>query len=379
MPKPGRKPFSTAMFHTAPLDSVTAAMLHDGNYDCRTMGWNLYHDRRISADRFAAFTEYQRRNRTNIICGASMSHAVNNYHQDRVNKTSAPDFLDPDLNKNNFHDARPSGLPALHGSKLLVRVLNLSGLNGVYSAAKQAKIAGFDGFGKPLKQQRTTGQPPVTEYRSTLDWLDEKLGIFQQPSAQFDIRRLASHRFLHALLEFKNKFRHATPFQPVWATVWADFSLREWIMPARWPQMLGVSSNPLDPTWLLLLRYPVREAGSLVRPTQLDSGWYAGHFPTPPPTHTPPPTSLTGHPMDLDAATRPRRHLPEFIHQEVDHFSHHLIACARVPACPPPALPPPQIRHYHLLARDYNDVPVWTERPHPAFAPMPATGGLTPP
>lgn len=360
------------MFHTAPLDSVTAAMLHDSDYDCRTMGWNLYHDRRISADRFAAFAEYQRRNRTNIICGASMSHAVSNYHQDRVNKTSAPDFLDPDLNKNNFHDARPSGLSALHGSKLLIRVLNLNRLNSVYRAAKQARIAGFDRFGKTVSRQRIPGHPPDTHQLSTLEWLDERLKVFQQPSAQFDDRRLASHHFLRALLEFMNSDRHTHPYQPVWATVWADFSLREWIVPARWPQMVGLRSDPAEPSWLLLLRYPVREAGSLVRPTQLDSGWYAEHFPTPP-------DAVTGHPMDLDAATRLRRHLPEFIHQQIDHFPHHLVACARVPACLPPALPPPQIRHYHLLARDYNDVPVWTERPHPAFAPMPATVGLTPP
>jgi hypothetical protein len=165
-----------------------------------------------------------------------------------------------------------------------------------------------------------------------------------------------------SLLGFLNEYRRVEPFQPVWATQWTEFSEREWDQPARWPQMLGVRAPTDRHSWLLLLRYPVREAGQIVCPTQLDGGWHPEHFPTPP-------SAPCGHPMDLDSTKRDRRHLPEFIHQQMDHTIDHLVACARLEAAPAIPLPPPQRRHYRILARDYHDVPAWATLPHPALVP----------
>jgi hypothetical protein len=354
------------MFHLAPLDSVVKEMLATGDDARRSMGWNLFHDQRIDSARFGGFDSYVSLSTLRISCADSMKRAVRLYHQFRVQRRSLadmPEFLDGTLNSANFHGMAP-GLPALHGSKLLVRVLNLSGLGSVYGAARVARVPEFDllpasSGALPL----STARPPMTISPSdVMEWLDRKLALFKDDtSTRFDRSRLRSHPFLLSLLDFVNKNRRDEPYQPVWATQWTEFSGREWDQPACWNQMLGV--RPADePKWLLLLRYPAREAGQIVRPTQLDGGWYAEHFPTPP-------SAPCGHSMDLDSTRRDRRHLPEFIHQQMDHTPDHLVACARLEPTPAIPLPPPQRRHLRILARDYRDVPAWATLPHPAMTP----------
>ena len=348
------------MFYTPPLEAIIDEMLQSTDDKTRTLGWNLFHDKRVSPERFDGFTDYLSSISFSITCPASMKDAVSKYHASRVRSRKLPDFLVEPLNQTNFH-SRSHSLPAVYGNRRLVRVLKLSHLGKVYQAAKVAGIRSLtDYLETKVLSDGTT---------ATIDihgWLDRKLGSFSDPSGCFDVTRLSKHSFLSSLLEFMNLYRRqGEPYQPVWATGWAEFSSRDWQKPGRWLQMLGVQPSP-SPSWLLLLAYDAREAGQIVRPTQLDCGWDPAHFPTPA-------SATSAHPMDLDDCQRERFPLPEFIHQQMDHFPTHMVACARVPGTHQPPLPPPQRRHYKILADHYSDVPTWVQRHHPAFPATPTT------
>lgn len=75
-----------------------------------------------------------------------------------------------------------------------------------------------------------------------------------------------------------------------------------------------------SPRWVMPLRYKVREAGTIARPTQLDADWYAYHFPSPPQT----PLAMGGHPMDL-GSPKAAQLLPEYIHKQIGHKIDHWI------------------------------------------------------
>ena len=355
------------MFYAPPLAGILEDLLRSGDEELSSMGWNLLHDRRIDTARFDGFASYLASARLNIACPATMKNAVLRYHTSRVQGGRPPDFLLENLNESNLH-GRQQGRVAIYGHRLLVRVLNLSKLGKPFAAAKFKGVDGFDDYLLPSPAAAPPGTRPSggTDSHTLVAWLDHKLARFKNdPSAGFNAALLARDAFLGALFTFMNTHRRSDPYQPVWATGWTEFSSGDWQQPERWPQMLGMRANndrPVSPSWLLLLRYPAREAGQIVRPTQLDAGWHPAHFPIPP-------SAPTGHAMDLDHTQRDHHPLPEYIHQQMDHTPAHLVACARVEAAPPMPLPTPQLRHYRLLENLYPDVPAWTQRPHPASAP----------
>ncbi len=49
-----------------------------------------------------------------------------------------------------------------------------------------------------------------------------------------------------------------------------------------WCEAVGLAKKPSQtPAWMAVLKYTVRSARRLIRPTQLEAGWYGRHFPTP--------------------------------------------------------------------------------------------------
>ncbi|MCC6356042.1 MAG: hypothetical protein IT577_19315 [Verrucomicrobiae bacterium] len=317
-------------------------MLADADNEVATMGWNLLHDGRIASARFEEFEHTTSAFLPAITSPSLLQDAINHYCDSRVHFSSSPDFLSAHLNLSNFHGEHDP-LPALHGSKLLTRVLNLGRLGPVFTRAKHDGVLEFADY----------GASPIVQ------WLDTRLMDFGLPSTGPDRDRLHQDTFLLVLLDYLNTFRKANPFQPVWATLWSEFIELDHKSPERWTALLGVRPSP-TPTWLLLLRYPVRQAGKLVRPTQLDAGWYPEHSPVPP-------SARTGHPMELDATQPQRFLLPEYIHQQIDHFPNHLVGCARVGGTPKRDLRPPQIRHLGMLRARYADAAAWSHHKHPAF------------
>jgi hypothetical protein len=125
-------------------------------------------------------------------------------------------------------------------------------------------------------------------------------------------------RFVECVLRAMNEHRIEHPFQPTWATAWSAFLPHEMAGPDRWAQALGLCKVDY-PRWFVLLRYRVREAGTLVRPTQLDAGWGVYHFPSPPQARL----ETGGKCMDLNIAGAGNPLLPEFIHKQIEHTMEH--------------------------------------------------------
>lgn len=123
--------------------------------------------------------------------------------------------------------------------------------------------------------------------------------------------------------------------------------------PERWVSALGVY-KPVHPRWFLLLKYTVREAGTVARPTQLDAGWGAYHFPSPPRA----PLPLGGHPMDLRLSPPATSVLPEFVHKQIRHTLRHWSDggrhIGRTSAPSGGTLVAVRLTHHELLTRVYG-------------------------
>jgi hypothetical protein len=107
--------------------------------------------------------------------------------------------------------------------------------------------------------------------------------------------------------------------QPTWAAEWD--SLKPLLIPNKplsWLQAVGVPRD--SPVWLAVLCYPLKNALREIttyRPTQLDAGWYAHHFPSPPQA----PLEKGGHTMFLNADDGREVAPPpvsEYVHEQVD-------------------------------------------------------------
>ena len=122
--------------------------------------------------------------------------------------------------------------------------------------------------------------------------------------------------FITAALRALNDFRDPTP--PVWCTTERDFRSHFNKSADRWLELLGVAT-PQRATWVILVLYHVWEAQRLFRPTVLESGWYAQHFPSPPNGTSP--TKDGGFTMDLGAASTEL--LREFVHSPVALQARH--------------------------------------------------------
>ena len=346
------------MFYVPPLSDVVEPMLNSADRDSAAMAWNLLSDKRISEQRVESF-QLRASQWLPVIDEATLRDALWHYFNSEINarhspatdapKEEWPEFLRETINGRNHHggplaDRELEPLP--HGNVRLVRVVNLCGLGRVFDRARGAKnsVLGdcppFDG------QPRFAG--------NLLQWLDERL----HGMAGADSTVLRSQPFLRALLRWMNEDRLTNPYQPAWATYWGTFALGDVDSPERWEERLGIRSDRAQPRWLLLLRYPVREARLLVRPTQLDAAWYPRHFPSPP-------EAGTGHPVDLGASPPHAGLQPEFIHEQIDHHPYHIVGCAR--AEPPPDDEFVARRHRHLgwLRDAYKPGFGWPTHPLP--------------
>lgn len=153
------------------------------------------------------------------------------------------------------------------------------------------------------------------------------------------------------------------PFNPTWVTTWTHFAE---ILPAvesdSWNNSLGVTTIGND--WQIVLRYPAKAAGRLYRPTQLESGYNAYHFPSPVSAGM----AVGGHPMDLSAATRrrPRGLFSEYIHGQIRMELDYWLAAGRLIGRTDYnlyQLSRLRKRHHRRLDKHYPDVKLWMPRP----------------
>ncbi|MBI3695658.1 MAG: hypothetical protein HY238_12575 [Acidobacteria bacterium] len=288
------------------------------------MARNLMHDHTVSEARQRVFEQFI----PSPCTGRELRRAIVEYFYKRVFTSPTPDFLDPNLNERNWALGIDPECP-------LFRLLDVTSFVMLFQWAHYAGRKPFDSF-------------PVMAYLTVQSWLDEQLAGGSESKEQF----------VKAFLDALNAYPGDT--RPVRVTTWDAFAPFLGQGPDRWFEVWGVPKWSF-PRWLIVLRYKASEAGTLVRPTQLDMGWNPYYFPPPPQASV----DAGGYAMALRSSPYSTRLLPMFIHRQIDHSMEHWTAadrlCDRVIRVEPD-LDLAAARHAHrqLLAEEYgSDVYAW--------------------
>ncbi|MEA2337645.1 MAG: hypothetical protein QOE82_1652, partial [Thermoanaerobaculia bacterium] len=266
---------------TPDVEHVLLEMLNSST-ELRALARNLMHDYRVTAPREAAARAFF----TQPLTAEAFGPAIRAYKSERVRASATPDFVEDELNGPNILAGSALGEHQISKDLYLGRVLNLSTLVEFFKKART--LLPFctltDGSSARIK-----------------DWVNE-----QMVETNWEA-------FIEDVLENLWPNKNADRAELCWATTWNTLEAVADEEAHRWAEVVGIPVEEGD--WLILLRYPVRRTGTLVRPTQLDAGWNALHFPSPPTT----PLTSGGHPMDLGDGTCHASIRSEFIHQQITH------------------------------------------------------------
>ena len=303
----------------------------------RIVGLNLMHDGRVTRVEERALIAYY--DAEGGGGGRDLLNGLGQYFTHEVRTRAVPRFAQAALNDANILVGRANGYDEVDGAFPLGRILDVSGLVRVFRWAKEQSLPGF------------TGMPDA--------WDDDPV-YWQWLDVQMDGGGTRAEPFLKRAFEAMRAYRlppDPQPFQPSWVTAWDDLEVVvETEPPQRWLEVLGVA-RPVAPRWLIALRYPAAHAGTVARPTQVSAGYYAYHFPSPPPV----PLSLGGHPADLDPVAGAGFGLvPEYIHEEIelnlDHFRAAGSRCAKMEDPTALDLSRQRLGHHAVLANSYGPV-----------------------
>lgn len=263
------------------MGQLATECTNDPEPSLQAIGWNLLADHRVSEERAEHFF---------VVTGepstvANLKRALDDYHRDWVCRRPDETYLSQSRNGRNF--VRKSSLPK--GTEL-ANALNVSGW--VYRLRTKDPRIGIK--------------------------LESRLKDLAGPSPPAD----AVEAFLMELFAAINSRRDG---RPMWAARWKelvksidDGSCR------TWNEAVGAWRR--RDSWQVVLRYPLAAVPTLVRPTQLDSGYYEYHFPSPP---FPRPTR-GGFTMALRELAVGAALVSEWIHPPIDLHIDHWIAGGRL-------------------------------------------------
>jgi hypothetical protein len=225
--------------------------------------------------------------------GAALARLILDYRK-KVKADPKSTFLDPKANQLNFD-------PATRISESrLIQVVDVTRMHdSALKLGSKRKIPEFVGYPDDVG----VDHPRVQQ------WLEEELQGSESNAVLF----------VDALLKLMNEMRGG--FNPAWVSPENDF--RRFINGGadRWAEAFGITPSAQPNHWLIVLAYPMREAGTLVRPTMLESGWNCSHFPSPPPSVTQTKPALpqdTGFCMDLDCASGATDLVSEMVHENIE-------------------------------------------------------------
>jgi hypothetical protein len=324
-------------------DLAIASWLASLEPDLRAIARNIMQDARVCVEREAEFDTFVDR----PVTAGSLERAVIDYFNERIRTRKLPDYVYRTMNGANLLTGHSVTQPIIHKDVKLVRVLDLNRLAPVYQWASDP------GRAKATWKKALTSFPVNPRSPEIAKWLDDELGAASAEDRE---------EFLGTVLDMVNSYRSGNPFQPTWATTWAAFETIVKEGAERWLETLGMAATP--PRWLMLLSYPVREAGTLAVPCVLDSGWYAYYFPTPAERDV-----VSGHPMDLRLRPKANQLIPEYIHKQIHHpIEHWYQAGSELRRAEKPNLEDitdQRMAHYRLLCRHYGSARVlsWMDMP----------------
>jgi hypothetical protein len=286
--------FPGSVFRSDTYQSALNQWMRSRNPEHRALALNLSCDHRVTHDQEREFQSYFK----SPYNGRALKKALTEYHKHRI-RTPSPAF------RSEAHlvaDCQNDDGPCCVGFDRqvdLVSVLCLSKLRDVLNQARNEVRPEW----LPLR---------YLELNNFDGWLEEQLLGRNRYSQELE-------DFIGAVLSVINyNMVVRGPFNPIWVTTWDKFepvanALRSdgELNADRWIQSVGIKT--IGPLWHIVLKYPARDAGFLYRPTQLDSGNYAYHFPSPLAAEK----SDGGHPMDLARTSLRSPLFPEYIHEQI--------------------------------------------------------------
>ena len=294
----------------------------------RAMARNMMHDHRVAELRETSFhAGYGSR--------LALEEALGSYHWDRIRFATTPDFLDRDLSKPNLVAGAP-GANLIDQDTPLVTFLDLNGLGAVYAWARLHPPADFPAVFEDF--------PRLSTDEAIATWLSDLVRMRGKATVVGAV--LAAKQAYRA--DLKNK-----PFHPVWAGLWDELKGQVATAgPDRWLESVGVWKGASG-RWIVPLCYSAFDAGTLVRPTVLDSGFYAHHFPSPPPPAPAVELRHGGCCMDLRISPPATGLVHEYIHQVMDfeprHWERAGAKCEPTLRAGPPGLVSQRRAHHRLL------------------------------
>jgi len=288
---------------------------------------------------------------------AEIARGVNDYFTTRVRESSSPDY-ESSFNSSNFIPFATAVADGVSEQTELVRVLDLTGL-------------------QPLYQWACATQHPTAKLfqdAPSTQWVtEERMGSQASPD---DRRRFVEAVFL-ALWDRHQAANSGTdpslrPFQPIWAAPWKSFEIEGYLGPEggddsppgvprgkgdRWLEVFGIA-RPSVGRSLILLRYKIeKRVNRLIRPTQLDSGYNAFHFPSWRDANV----AEGGYPMDLGRQSKSL--ISEWIHMPIEHRIADWDAAGRrysiTRQVTPSGLREQRVAHHELMRQRYPSLGNW--------------------
>ena len=302
----------------------------------RAMACNIIHDHRVQPERAQRFDNQ-------YLTGRALENALAKYFSECVRTAAPPDFVKDD-NRENIVAGAPSANLVDEDTRL-VTFLDLTGLDPLY---------------------RWAHEHPAAEYRDVFDVYEAEPnddGVAKWLTET--IKTIGKDTLVPAVLAVKRAIRNDSryrQFHPVWVGLEEEVgALLTAAQVDRWWEAVGVH-KARSPRWVIPLMYTVFEAGTLVRPTILDIGFYAHHFPSPPDA----PRRLGGCCMDLRTSPKTSRLVHEFVHQEIELLDRYWTAAGSLclPTTRPSAgdLAIQRQQHYQLLLYEYPGATDWMPR-----------------
>ncbi len=262
------------------LARLASEMLADDEESNRAIGWNLIHDDRVSEARAEHFFEVT--NRPGSI--DELKQALVDYVEEWVSRQPFETYLSHRNAKNFVRFSRPPSFDLGH-------VLNVSRL--VHQITTEPIDSSWN-----LDESLLKGAEDILSTAATVG---------------------AAAPLVNELLRAEWRLRGN---RPTWAGSWdlLEKSI-DAAVPSSWNAAVGLWRR--RNAYQIAIRYPVSAVGQLVRPTQLDIGFFQYHFPSP--------GKLTpekgGFAMDLRLIPRPFPDLvSEFIHVPIRFDHQHWLA-----------------------------------------------------
>jgi len=253
---------------------------------------NIRYDRRVSVEREEELDVYVKGEPK---IWTDLQRPIGDYFWEKVRRNGDPDYV-RGINRQNIVVGGTENHHGLRDEVELGTVLDLRGLLPVY---RWAQSTGIEPFASAIGDFER----------------DENLLLYLDRVCRGTTEEISA--FLARLFEaLGRKLQEDEPFNPTWAVLWKDLEAVLDKQPERWLEVLGIPKQEPG-RWLIVLRYRVRDTGTLVRPTLLDAGWNAYHFPSPPLL----PPASGGHPMNLRGQAGGL--LREYVHSQIPHTIAH--------------------------------------------------------